>query len=74
MGTKAVKLFLPCEEKLLSLLAKGLSNKAIGDELGWQLSSVNSQLSRIYEKLDIPDNSNARVVAIKYFNGGEIMK
>ncbi|MDR0594342.1 MAG: response regulator [Bifidobacteriaceae bacterium] len=49
----------PREVEVLRLAAKGLSNKQIAGHLTVQPSTVKTQLSRIYLKLDVPDRTAA---------------
>ncbi len=58
----------PSEERLLALVDEGLSNKAIAYRLGWSFGTARTEISRLYDKLDIPDNGNCRVYASNYFN------
>jgi len=53
--------------EILRLVARGLSNQAIADELGIASNSVVNHLSSIYTTLGIPDGSNARVSAVLEF-------
>ncbi len=52
----------PSEKRLLQLVAAGKSNKAIADRLHRTQNSVGVSLSRIYSKVGIPQDSNARIL------------
>lgn len=49
---------------VLRAVAEGLSNKAIAEELDIAPNSVGNHLIAIYDALEIPDGSNARVAAV----------
>jgi DNA-binding NarL/FixJ family response regulator len=49
------------EEEVLSLLAKGLLYKEIGDTLGIGLPTVRTHIHRIYEKLHVQSRTEATV-------------
>jgi NarL family two-component system response regulator LiaR len=49
---------------VLQLLAKGHSNKIIGDELEFSEQTVKNLLSSIYAKLEIDGDKNRRVFAV----------
>jgi DNA-binding NarL/FixJ family response regulator len=49
------------EEEVLSLLAKGLLYKEIGDTLGIGLATVRTHIHRIYEKLHVQSRTEATV-------------
>jgi DNA-binding NarL/FixJ family response regulator len=53
--------------EILRMVARGLSNQAIADELGIAANSVVNHLSAIYAALGISDGSNARVSAVLEF-------
>jgi DNA-binding NarL/FixJ family response regulator len=59
----------PREIEVVSLIAKGLSNKAIGRRLSLSEKTVKNHISRIFSKLNISARSEAAVYAIK--NGFE---
>jgi len=56
----------PREREVLSLLAQGLSNKAIGERLWLTAATVEKHISSIFAKLDLPDDSasHRRVQAV----------
>lgn len=53
--------------EILRLVARGLSNQSIADDLGIAANSVVNHLSSIYTALGIPEGSNARVSAVLEF-------
>jgi len=53
--------------EILRLVARGLSNHAIADELGIAPNSVVNHLSSIYTALGVQDGANARVSAVLEF-------
>ena len=54
----------PREEEVLRLVAKGLVNKEIADELGLALETVRGYLKSIYSKLHVRSRTEA---AMKYY-------
>jgi DNA-binding NarL/FixJ family response regulator/signal transduction histidine kinase len=52
------------EVEVLRLAARGLSNKEIARELMVQPSTIKTQLSRVYLKLDVPDRTAAVAKAL----------
>lgn len=55
----------PRESEILALIAKGLSNKEIGNSLGISAGTVRNHLGHIYEKLHVRCRTEA---AAKYFS------
>ncbi len=53
--------------EILRMVARGLSNQAIADDLGIAANSVVNHLSSIYTALGIPEGANARVSAVLEF-------
>jgi two-component system, NarL family, response regulator len=53
------------EVEILELLAKGLTNKAIGQALGISAFTVRNHVNRILEKLQVCDRTEASTVAIE---------
>jgi DNA-binding NarL/FixJ family response regulator len=53
--------------EILRMVARGLSNQAIADEIGIAANSVVNHLSSIYSALGIAEGSNARVSAVLEF-------
>jgi NarL family two-component system response regulator LiaR len=54
------------EQEILDLLAKGLSNADIADNLFLTEGTVRNYTSEIFKKLSVTDRTQAVVVAIKY--------
>jgi DNA-binding NarL/FixJ family response regulator len=53
--------------EILRMVARGLANQTIADELGIANNSVVNHLSAIYASLNIPEGRNARVSAVLEF-------
>jgi len=53
------------ELEILELLAKGLTNKTIGQALGISKFTVRNHVNRILEKLEVCDRTEASTVAIE---------
>ena len=53
------------EVEILELLAKGLTNKEIGQAFGISKHTVRNQIYSITQKLDVADRTEAASVAIK---------
>jgi DNA-binding NarL/FixJ family response regulator len=62
----------PREREVLQLIAEGLSNPAIADQLGITLRSAEKYVSSIFVKLDLPDTGteHRRVLAVLRFLKG----
>ena len=60
----------PRERQVLALLARGLSNRAIADELTVTLTSVEKHIKRVLSKLDLRDTgrTHRRVLAALAFH------
>lgn len=54
----------PREVEVLSALVKGISNKAIGDELGVEEVTIKLHLRRIYRKIDVANRTQAVKMAM----------
>jgi DNA-binding CsgD family transcriptional regulator len=56
----------PRENEILDLLAQGLSNKAISDQLHLSIKTVEPVISSIFTKLQLPadESTNRRVLAV----------
>lgn len=55
----------PREREVLSLIARGMSNKEIAKELFISDKTVKNHLSNIFEKLHINDRTSAAVLAVR---------
>jgi two-component system NarL family response regulator len=55
----------PREVAVLELVAKGKSNKEIGNMLSLAEGTVKTHLKRIYEKLNVGDRTEAALVAVQ---------
>lgn len=53
--------------EILRMVARGLANQTIADDLGIANNSVVNHLSAIYATLNIPEGQNARVTAVLEF-------
>jgi DNA-binding NarL/FixJ family response regulator len=53
----------PREHEILELLANGLNNQAIADELGLSLKTVRNNVSAIFTKLRVADRAQAMLKA-----------
>ena len=58
------------ETEVLSLLARGFSNADIAGRLHLSEGTVRNHLSAIFAKLDVPDRTQAAVIAIQHGLGG----
>ena len=54
------------EREVLALLAAGLSNKEIADELTLSVGTVRLHVSNILSKLDAPNRTTAAAIAMKH--------
>jgi DNA-binding NarL/FixJ family response regulator len=63
----------PREREILTLMARGRSNRAIGDELVLSPKTVETHIGRIFDKLALPPlgDDNRRVLAVLAFLRGE---
>ncbi|MEY2915857.1 MAG: hypothetical protein RL454_786 [Actinomycetota bacterium] len=52
------------QKQVLQLVAAGLGNDAIAEKLELSNNSIVNHLTGIYKTLDIPEGSNARVIAV----------
>ena len=53
--------------EILRMVARGMANQTIADDLGIANNSVVNHLSAIYATLNIPEGQNARVTAVLEF-------
>ncbi len=61
----------PRELEVLTLMAEGRSNRAIGEQLTVELKTVETHVGRVFTKLGLNDNrhENRRVLAVLAFFG-----
>ena len=61
----------PRELEVLTLMAEGRSNRAIGDHLAVELKTVETHVSRVFTKLGLNEDryENRRVLAVLAFLG-----
>jgi two-component system, NarL family, response regulator DevR len=64
-------LLSPQERRVLALLADGLTNKGIGDQLGLTEKTVKNYLSNIFDKLQITRRAQAAAFYVKAHQTGE---
>lgn len=64
-ATKLLKSLSPREQSVLLLVAKGYDNQEIADELVISYHTVKSHISRIFNKLDVADRTQAAVLALR---------
>jgi two-component system, NarL family, response regulator len=55
----------PRESDILQMIAKGWTNKRIGDELGISENTVRNHVNHILEKLEVVDRTEAATTAIQ---------
>jgi len=55
----------PRERQVLQLLAAGLTNKEIAEQIHYSLGTVKNVVQRIIEKLGVSDRTQAAVLAVK---------
>jgi PAS domain S-box-containing protein len=53
------------ERQILRLLAGGMTNRAIGVELGLSTGTIKNHVSRIFAKLNVTDRTHAAVLAVE---------
>jgi DNA-binding NarL/FixJ family response regulator len=61
----------PRELEVLALMAEGRSNRAMGEELGVELKTVETHVGRVFTKLGLGEDrqENRRVLAVLTFFG-----
>jgi DNA-binding NarL/FixJ family response regulator len=64
LDVPSIDLFTPREVEILTLVAKGFSNKEIGRHLNIALSTVKFHVSSILSKLHINDRTRAALWAV----------
>lgn len=58
---------LSCQEqKVLALIAKGLTNKEIGNSLGLSYKTIKNYVSNIFDKLEVSRRSQATALFLKH--------
>jgi RNA polymerase sigma factor (sigma-70 family) len=67
-GSELVRQLSAREREILTLLARGLSNKEIGVQLGLSPFTIRNHLARIFEKLQVRSRTEA---AVAYLQGEE---
>ena len=65
MNSKATELLSERETETLKLLATGMSNKQIAEELSLSLRTVKAHMSNIFTKMNVASRSEALVEALK---------
>jgi len=60
-----IELFTPREQEALQLLARGLSNKEIAQEMHYSVGTVKNTVQHIIEKLGVSDRTQAAILAVK---------
>ncbi len=70
-GPKSVDQLSTRENEVLALLAQGYLYKEIGDTMGVKLTTVNSYIRRIYEKLHVQSRSQAVAIYVDLPNRRE---
>jgi len=60
-----ISLLTQREQEILSLVAQGLSNREIASSLFLSEATVKTHVSRILQKLDLPDRTKAAVYALQ---------
>jgi DNA-binding CsgD family transcriptional regulator len=65
MGPIDVTKLSPREREIARLLARGLANKAIAQELGISAFTVSSHLRRLFAKLDVGTRAGAVGVVVR---------
>ncbi len=57
------RVLTPRQLQILRMVADGMTNKGIGEELGITINSVVNHLGAVYLALEIPEDANSRVQA-----------
>ncbi|MEN9751178.1 MAG: hypothetical protein RLZZ600_225 [Actinomycetota bacterium] len=57
------RVLTPRQLQILRMVADGLTNKGISDDLGITINSVVNHLGAVYLALEIPEDANSRVQA-----------
>lgn len=53
------------ERAVLELIAAGLTNREIGEQMRWSVATAKKYVQRILEKLEVSDRTQAAVVAVR---------
>lgn len=53
------------ERAVLQLIAAGLTNREIGEQMRWSVATAKKYVQRILEKLEVSDRTQAAVVAVR---------
>lgn len=53
------------EQRVLSRMAEGRTNREIADDLGWSVATVKKYAQRVFEKLDARDRTEAVATAVR---------
>lgn len=67
--TTAIERLTPRERRVLDLIAKGLTNKAIARELSISPATVKAHVERVLAKLGVADRTQAAVLAVRAQSG-----
>lgn len=62
---KAISPLTPRELQVLKLLAGGLTNKEIAQQMSYTVGTVKNVVQRIIEKLAVSDHTQAAVYAVR---------
>jgi DNA-binding NarL/FixJ family response regulator len=65
IGERMLAQLSPREMEVLTLVAKGLSNKEIAAQLGLVVGTVKIHVANIFSKLGVSDRTHALVTAVK---------
>jgi DNA-binding NarL/FixJ family response regulator len=60
-----VRKLTPRERRVLELLARGLSNKEIAQEMRYSVGTIKNLVTRVFDKLGVPDRTQAAILAAK---------
>jgi DNA-binding NarL/FixJ family response regulator len=55
----------PVELEVLRLIADGLTNRQIGEQMRWSVATAKKYVQRILEKLEVTDRTQAAVAALR---------
>ena len=60
-----VRKLTPRERRVLELLARGLSNKEIAQEMRYSVGTIKNVVAHVFDKLGVPDRTQAAILAAK---------